>query len=128
MPAALSWVFAARAMTAITRPSYLAELQRRKTLLRNGSFSDASRRRLTSLLAEQAQQVGWAAFDGGHGRAAASLYQESRAYAREAQDGALYSNSLALLPAAAVHRLPARQTALVRGRRRSAAWGRRTYL
>ncbi|MFD7964383.1 XRE family transcriptional regulator [Streptomyces zaomyceticus] len=76
---------------------YLGEVQRTKALLRTGSFSDDSRRKLTSLLAEQAQQAGWAAFDGGHGRDAASLYQESRAFAREAGDGALYSNSLAFL-------------------------------
>ncbi|MFB8402240.1 helix-turn-helix domain-containing protein [Streptomyces sp. NPDC055912] len=76
---------------------YLGEVQRTKALLRTGSFSDDSRRKLTSLLAEQAQQAGWAAFDGGHGRDAATLYQESRAFAREARDGDLYSNSLAFL-------------------------------
>ncbi|MFE5731632.1 helix-turn-helix domain-containing protein [Streptomyces sp. NPDC056528] len=76
---------------------YLGEMQRTKALLRTGSFSDTSRQRLTSLLAEQAQQAGWAAFDGGRGRDAASLYQESRTYAREAQAGDLYSNSLAFL-------------------------------
>ncbi|MFF8692666.1 XRE family transcriptional regulator [Streptomyces sp. NPDC015144] len=76
---------------------YLSEVQRTKALLRSRSFSDDSRRRLTLLIAEQAQQAGWAAFDAGHGREAASLYQESREFAREAGDGALYSNSLAFL-------------------------------
>ncbi|MEV7085590.1 helix-turn-helix transcriptional regulator [Streptomyces sp. NPDC093085] len=76
---------------------YLGEMQRTKALLRTGSFSDGSRLRLTSLLAEQAQQAGWAAFDSGRGRDAASLYQESRAYAREAQASDLHSNSLAFL-------------------------------
>lgn len=76
---------------------YIGEVQRTKGLLQRGSFSDGARRRLTALLAEQAQQAGWAAFDGGQGRDAAALYQESRAYAREAQDGDLYSNGLAFL-------------------------------
>ncbi|SEO55239.1 helix-turn-helix domain-containing protein [Actinacidiphila rubida] len=76
---------------------YTGEVQATKALLRGGSFTDSSRRQLTSLLAEQAQQAGWAAFDGGRAREAASLYEESRAFAREAEDGDLYGNSLAFL-------------------------------
>jgi transcriptional regulator with XRE-family HTH domain len=76
---------------------YLAEVQQTKALLRTGSFTDNSRRRLTSLLAEQAQQAGWAAFDGGLGRDSAALYEESRGYAQEAKDPDLYGNSLAFL-------------------------------
>ncbi|MGA5406930.1 helix-turn-helix domain-containing protein [Streptomyces lavendulocolor] len=77
---------------------YLAEVQRTKAVLQRGSFAgEDARRRLTALLAEQAQQAGWAAFDGGRGKEAASLYQESRAYAQEAGDTDLYGNSLAFL-------------------------------
>ncbi|WP_326697902.1 hypothetical protein OG909_11500 [Streptomyces sp. NBC_01754] len=54
-------------------------------------------RRLTALLAEQAQQAGWAAFDGGRTRDAVDLYDESRAAAQDAQDPDLYGNSLAFL-------------------------------
>ncbi|WP_327421692.1 helix-turn-helix domain-containing protein [Streptomyces sp. NBC_01230] len=80
-----------------TYPVYLGEVQYTKGLLRRASFTDASRRRLTALLAEQAQQAGWAAFDGGRTRDAESLYEESRDFARDAQDSDLYGNSLAFL-------------------------------
>ncbi|MFF2023339.1 XRE family transcriptional regulator [Streptomyces sp. NPDC058171] len=76
---------------------YLGEVQFTKGLLRRCSFTDSSRRRLTALLAEQAQQAGWAAFDGGRAHDAEALYQESRGLARDAQDTDLYSNSLAFL-------------------------------
>ncbi|MFF5505821.1 helix-turn-helix domain-containing protein [Streptomyces roseolus] len=76
---------------------YLGEVQRTKALLRDGTFTDSARRRLLSLLSEQTQQAGWAAFDGGRSREASALYQESRTYAREAQDSDLYSNALAFL-------------------------------
>ncbi|WP_246561669.1 helix-turn-helix domain-containing protein [Streptomyces roseirectus] len=76
---------------------YLGEVQFTKGLLRRGSFTDRSRRRLTALLAEQAQQAGWAAFGCGRTQDAESLYTESRDYARDAQDTDLYGNSLAFL-------------------------------
>ncbi|WP_326607986.1 helix-turn-helix domain-containing protein [Streptomyces sp. NBC_01800] len=76
---------------------YLGEVLFTKGLLRRGSFTHDSRRRLTALLAEQAQQAGWAAFDGGRTRDAESLYEESRDFARDAQDSDLYGNSLAFL-------------------------------
>ncbi|QNE74647.1 helix-turn-helix domain-containing protein [Streptomyces finlayi] len=76
---------------------YLGEVQRTKSDLRSASFTVGARRRLTALLAEQAQQAGWAAFDGGRPRDAVALYEESRTYAREAGDVDLYGNSLAFL-------------------------------
>ncbi|MFD3978225.1 helix-turn-helix domain-containing protein [Streptomyces griseus] len=76
---------------------YLGEVQHTKSLLRNASFTAETRRQLTALLAEQAQQAGWAAFDGGRASDATSLYEESRRYAQEAGDGDLYGNSLAFL-------------------------------
>ncbi|MFE7330768.1 helix-turn-helix domain-containing protein [Streptomyces sp. NPDC057565] len=80
-----------------TYRTYLSEVQYTKGLLRRASFTDGTRRRLTALLAEQAQQAGWAAFDGGRTKDAGSLYEESRDFARKAQDADLYGNSLAFL-------------------------------
>ena len=76
---------------------YLAEFQFTKGLLQRASFTDDSRRRLTALLAEQAQQAGWAAFDGGRTLDATSLYEESHILAQDAQDPDLHGNSLAFL-------------------------------
>ncbi|WP_331735049.1 helix-turn-helix domain-containing protein (plasmid) [Streptomyces sp. NBC_01166] len=76
---------------------YLGEVQHTKGLLRQQSFTDGARRQLTALLAEQAQQAGWAAFDSGRTRDAVALYEESRTAAQDAQDPDLYGNSLAFL-------------------------------
>ncbi|MFE4678028.1 XRE family transcriptional regulator [Streptomyces sp. NPDC056721] len=76
---------------------YVGEVQFTKGLLRRGSFTDGTRRRLTALHAEQAQQAGWAAFDGGRTQDAEALYEESRETAKDAGDADLYGNSLAFL-------------------------------
>lgn len=76
---------------------YTAEYQRTKTLLREATYDEATGRSLLSLLAEQAQQAGWAAFDGGREADAASLYEASRVAALDAGDTALVGNSLAFL-------------------------------
>ncbi|GAA4016497.1 hypothetical protein GCM10022384_69430 [Streptomyces marokkonensis] len=76
---------------------YLSEYQSTKSLLRDATFTPSSRRRLVTILAEQAQQAGWAAFDGGRQADAESLYEESKAAAREADDGDLLGNALAFL-------------------------------
>lgn len=76
---------------------YTAEYQVTKAMLRDSRYDEATGRTLLSLLAEQAQQAGWAAFDGGHETDAVSLYEASRAAALEAGDDALASNSLAFL-------------------------------
>jgi tetratricopeptide (TPR) repeat protein len=76
---------------------YLGEFQDTKRLLRTASFTDGSRRRLLSLLAEQAQQAGWAAFDGGRLAEAQGLYEESKLMATDAGDHDLLGNSLAFL-------------------------------
>ncbi|MFB7301370.1 helix-turn-helix domain-containing protein, partial [Streptomyces rubiginosohelvolus] len=80
-----------------THRVYLAEVQHTKSLLRDAVFTGDSRQKLTALLAEQAQQAGWAAFDGGRAREARSLYEESRTHARDAHDDDLYGNALAFL-------------------------------
>ncbi|MEV8007262.1 helix-turn-helix transcriptional regulator [Streptomyces parvus] len=80
-----------------THRVYIAEVQHTKSLLRDAIFTDDSRQKLSGLLAEQIQQAGWAAFDSGRRREARSLYEESRDYARAAQDTDLYGNALAFL-------------------------------
>ncbi|BCL21329.1 helix-turn-helix domain-containing protein [Streptomyces tuirus] len=76
---------------------YLGEYQATKALLRTSTFTPESRRRMVALLAEQAQQAGWAAFDGGQQKQAESLYEESRHAAREAAEGDLLGNAYAFL-------------------------------
>lgn len=76
---------------------YLGEYQATKSLLRDATFTPSSRRKLVALLAEQAQQAGWAAFDGGRQADAESLYDESKTAALEAEDSDLHGNALAFL-------------------------------
>jgi tetratricopeptide (TPR) repeat protein len=52
---------------------------------------------LLSVLAEQAQQAGWAAFDAGKHDDARSLYEDSHQAATEAEDAAFAGNALAFL-------------------------------
>ena len=52
---------------------------------------------LPSVLAEQGQQAGWAAFDGGREADAPGLYEESHTAALEAGDNDLAGNALAFL-------------------------------
>ncbi|MFJ6566412.1 XRE family transcriptional regulator [Streptomyces sp. NPDC091292] len=81
---------------------YLGEYQATKVALRDSVYSEATGRALLSVLAEQAQQAGWAAFDGGRHRDATGLYEESYAAATEAGDAALAGNALAFLAYQAV--------------------------
>lgn len=76
---------------------YLAECQATKSILRNGSYTTATEKRLLAILAEQTQQAGWAAFDAGDHAAAESLYKESHALAKQVADPALAGNALAFL-------------------------------
>ncbi|MEV0480323.1 XRE family transcriptional regulator [Streptomyces sp. NPDC050508] len=76
---------------------YIGEFQATKGLLRDGSYSEETRRELLSVLAEQAQQAGWAAFDGGKHAVARGLYEDSYEAASEADDSALAGNALAFL-------------------------------
>ncbi|MEW2392184.1 XRE family transcriptional regulator [Streptomyces venezuelae] len=76
---------------------YTAEYQATKAKLRDGRYDEATRCALLSLLAEQAQQAGWAAFDGGREADAVSLYEASRTAALDAGDAALSGNALAFL-------------------------------
>ncbi|MEJ8657452.1 helix-turn-helix transcriptional regulator [Streptomyces sp. MS1.AVA.4] len=76
---------------------YLGEYQATRALLRDATCTEAVRLDLLSVLAEQAQQAGWAAFDGGREADAAALYKESHAVATEAGDTDLAGNALAFL-------------------------------
>ncbi|MFD7288920.1 XRE family transcriptional regulator [Streptomyces sp. NPDC059863] len=76
---------------------YLGEYQNTKALLRTSSYAEDTGRAMLSVLAEQAQQAGWAAFDGGREVDAASLYRDSYQAATEAGDTDLAGNALAFL-------------------------------
>jgi tetratricopeptide (TPR) repeat protein len=76
---------------------YLGEHQTTKTMLREASYTEETGRALLSVLAEQAQQAGWAAFDAGKHDDARSLYEDSHQAATEAEDAALAGNALAFL-------------------------------
>lgn len=76
---------------------YLGEYQATKALLRDSTYSAATGLQLLSVLSEQAQQAGWAAFDGGREADATGLYKESHAAATEAGDRDLAGNALAFL-------------------------------
>lgn len=82
---------------------YLGEYQATKALLRDCTYAEETGRALLSVLAEQAQQAGWAAFDGGKHDDATSLYEDSHAAAVEAKDTALAGNALAFLAYQAVN-------------------------
>lgn len=76
---------------------YLSEYQATRADLRNASFTAGTRPLLLSVVAEQAQQAGWAAFDAGRAAEASNIYQESMAAALEAGDSNLLGNSYSFL-------------------------------
>ncbi|MEU4097631.1 twin-arginine translocation signal domain-containing protein [Streptomyces sp. NPDC026673] len=85
---------------------YLGEYQETRHLVRHAVCSEPVRRSLLSVLAEQAQQAGWAAFDGGHHAEARGLYEASHRAASEAGDSGLAGNALAFLAYQALGRDP----------------------
>ncbi|MGH2600306.1 MAG: hypothetical protein ACRDJ9_13090, partial [Dehalococcoidia bacterium] len=78
-----------------TYRAYLAEYRATAALLKDGRYSEQTGRELLSVLAEQAQQAGWAAFDTGWHTDAARLYETSLRAATEAGDKPLADNALA---------------------------------
>ncbi|MFE2583292.1 XRE family transcriptional regulator [Streptomyces sp. NPDC059378] len=76
---------------------YLGEYQATKALIRDTTYTETTGRALLSVLAEQAQQAGWAAFDAGRPTEAAGFYETSHQAATEAADTALAGNALAFL-------------------------------
>lgn len=81
---------------ADTFPLYLAEVSKSSEILTSGSLSTGTRQALQALLAEQAQQAGWAAFDTGWQDKATQLFERSFDAAREASATDLAGNALAL--------------------------------
>ena len=76
---------------------YLGEYESTKALMRDATYTESTGRALLSVLAEQAQQAGWAAFDGGRHRDATGLYEASHRAAVDAGDTELAGNALAFL-------------------------------
>jgi hypothetical protein len=76
---------------------YLGEYQATKMMIREGSYTEVTGKALLSVLAEQAQQAGWAAFDAGDHANARGLYQDSHTAAVQAGDAPLAGNALAFL-------------------------------
>ncbi|MFW6692494.1 helix-turn-helix domain-containing protein [Streptomyces sp. MAR4 CNX-425] len=80
-----------------TRHVYRAELDATVRLMRCGSYSETTGKQLLTVVAEQAQQAGWAAFDAGDQREASLLYRRAYGAARDAGNAALEGNALAFL-------------------------------
>lgn len=76
---------------------YAAELETTSTLVNECRYTEATGRALLSLISEQAQQAGWAAFDAGWHKKARGLFKESMSAAVDSGDTSLLANSLALL-------------------------------
>jgi tetratricopeptide (TPR) repeat protein len=76
---------------------YLQEYELTRRLLRERSYNDTIGRELLSVLSEQAQQAGWAAFDAGNHSEARRLYEASYTAANQADDAPLAGNALAFL-------------------------------
>ena len=74
---------------------YLADAEHTVRLLRNNTSTSAICNELHSVLSEQMQQAGWAAFDAGWHRPASQLYKRSYLAAIEAGETALAANALA---------------------------------
>lgn len=74
---------------------FAAEAERTTALLAASCGRASAQSALASLLAEQHQLAGWAAFDAGRHRQARQHYRDSLAVARDAGDDALAGNALA---------------------------------
>jgi tetratricopeptide (TPR) repeat protein len=76
---------------------YRAELDAATTLADEASYTDADGRALMAVIAEQAQQAGWAAFDAGWQSTAHAHFKDSLTAASDAGDTSLIANALAFL-------------------------------
>lgn len=76
---------------------YAAEVSRTGLLLSNARYTEAIGQQLRSLLGEQHQLAGWAAFDSGHHAQARQHYLDSYTAGRDAEDLALAGNALAFV-------------------------------
>jgi tetratricopeptide (TPR) repeat protein len=82
---------------ADTYPLYLSEFDATRSLINEASYTEATGRALLGVLAEQAQQAGWAAFDAGWHPTARRLWKTSMTAATDAGDTSLIANALAHL-------------------------------
>lgn len=82
---------------ADTYPLYAAELDATLRLVNEASYGQATGTALLSVVSEQAQQAGWAAFDAGYQAEARRLYNLSLTAAKDAEDGPLAGNALAFM-------------------------------
>ncbi len=76
---------------------YLEEFRSTAELVRNRSYTEQVEGPLLALVAEQAQQAGWAAFDAGRQGEAKRLYEISLSAADESGNAGLKGNALAFL-------------------------------
>ncbi|GAA4619869.1 hypothetical protein GCM10023196_001620 [Actinoallomurus vinaceus] len=82
---------------AETYPVYAAELKSTIAIADKASYTDATGRALMGVIAEQAQQAGWAAFDAGWHARARQHFKRSLTAASDTGDTSLIANSLAFL-------------------------------
>lgn len=80
-----------------TYHTYFSELTSTIDYVRNVSTKPSIRTRLFSVVAEQAQLAGWAAFDAGMHGEAKQHYRDSLDAAKQASDAALLGNAMAFL-------------------------------
>lgn len=66
-------------------------------LLRGGSYTQDTGRRLLAVLAEQAQLAGWAAFDAGWHTRSRTLFEQSLSAGQDAGDTSLVGNAMAFM-------------------------------
>jgi hypothetical protein len=76
---------------------YRGELQATTALADEASYTDANGRALLAVIAEQAQQAGWSAFDAGWHAPAHQHFKDSLTAASDAGDTSLIANALAFL-------------------------------
>jgi transcriptional regulator with XRE-family HTH domain len=76
---------------------YRDELSATTALATKGGYTDATGRALMAVVAEQAQQAGWAAFDAGWQPTARKHFRESLTAASDAGDTSLIANAMAYL-------------------------------
>lgn len=82
---------------ADTYQVYASELQLSIRMHRESTYTDSVGRALLALIAEQAQQAGWAAFDAGQHEEAERLYRFSLSAAEQGHDSSLAGNAFAYL-------------------------------
>lgn len=76
---------------------YRTELDLTINIFRENSYSESTGFALLTVIAEQAQQVGWAAFDAGNDRIARHFFKLALSAAQDGKNLSLAGNSLALL-------------------------------